>query len=84
MVVDLVAVGFPVVIFRTRSGRYESLHLVANNRQSRCWMARLFDRRSIICRFFSAQRVFYSVSCDAMVNGFFAQFRGLGERTTRS
>ena len=29
-------------------------------------------------------KVFYSVSCDAMVNGFFAQFRSLGERTTRS
>ena len=84
MVVNLVAVGFPVVVCRTRSGRYESLYLVANNRQSRCWMARLFDRGSIVCRFFSAQRIFHSVSCDTMVNGFFAQFRGLGERTTRS
>ena len=51
MVVDLVAVGFPVVVCRTRSDRYESLYIVANNRQSRCWMARLFDRGSIICRF---------------------------------
>ena len=84
MVVDLVAVGFPVVVCRTRSGRYESLYLVANNRQSRCWMARFFDCCRVICRFFSAKKVFYSVSCLAMVNGPFAKFSGLGERTTRS